>query len=105
MDEHITRVVVVDDTLRRNVVRVERGRVLQMRDRHNRVVQEGSSSEHVFEDRHLTNAIRRARRWMSRPRRSKSPPRHIRLAMAAYARARPDDFRKSMQEMTSNAVA
>lgn len=77
-----------DDTLRRTY-KTPRG--------HKNIMSETRSLKR-FEGRHLELAILRARRWIKNARNPKDPPRHIGHAMAAFARADPEGFKRAIEE-------
>ncbi len=111
------RVVVVDDTLRRNVcVRVtplvreqyqkkfghslpDNVRFLPLEVK-GRKVQDVVKVRHVYEGPRLTHAVTRARRWMRSPRYGKAggAPHHITLAMMAFRQADPRGFEVAHNE-------
>ena len=112
------KVRVIDDTLRANAVEVvtpqmrvdhlkKHGRLLLasvvlVKDRQHRQIQRVENSEHVYEDKHLQEAVRRAKRWMRSDKFPKvGAPHHIALAMAAFHAADPDGFRKEVKECNS----
>lgn len=108
-----TRVVIKDDTLRRNAVTVitpelrmqaaMAGRPIPdsvtfvpTKDYKGRQVQEIVTSEHVYEGSHLVHAVRRAKRFMRNQwAAGASAPRHILLAMAAFQEADPAGFEET----------
>ena len=111
----VRRVVIVDDTLCHNASVLRRdgaGFVRLLMVKHNRgdtvelpvgerkfghrQAQHTVRVERVLEGRHLEHALRRARRWMRRPRRG-GAPRHIALFLAALHRTDPAGFEEAMR--------
>ena len=90
------RVVITDDTLRATKARILSGRLHFLVDRQGRKTQETGTAVRVLEGRHLEHALRRAARYMRRPRQGR-PPRHILLFMSAFRKADPEGFKTAME--------
>ncbi len=90
------RVVVYDDSLRQTQGMVADGRLLFVKDRQHRKIQDVTSIARVLEGRPLEHAIRRARRWLHRPR-NRRPPGHIALFLAAFHKADPAGFEAAVR--------
>jgi len=109
------KVVITDDTLRRNSVQTvtqetranfamagnplpDDVKILPLKDRSGRQIQETVCVDHVYEGRVLDLAVIRAKRWM---RSGKFPgtgaPHHIALAMAAFHKADPEGFNRILK--------
>lgn len=109
------RVKIIDDTFKSNkTVRITKAMrdaaiakghplpygltYLQIYNRARQRVQRVRKEIFWFEDKHLENVVRRARRWIvNRSRLGQRPPRHIALAMAAFHKAYPDEFEKALK--------
>ncbi len=87
----LKRVVVMDDTLRATKEFVKDGKVVLYLDRQRHRVQQQVSVPRVLEGRHLEHALRRARRWMRKPR--GRAPGHIAVFLAAFHKADPTGFK------------
>lgn len=110
------RVVIKDDTLRRNAVLMitpamreeaaKAGRPIPAstkfvlgKDRQGRQVQETVVVDRVLEGAHLLHAVKRAKRFIRSKgyrQRGHTPPRHIALFMAAFHKADPEAFKRAM---------
>ncbi len=89
-------VTVVDDTLRATQGMVVNGKVIFYQDRQRRKVQHRVSVARVLEGRHLEHALRRARRWMRKPR--GRAPGHIAVFLAAFHKVDPAGFKAMVKE-------
>lgn len=76
------RVLVADGSQRVTQGVIRDGKMAIYEDRQHRRVQRQVIKDHVLEDRHLEHALRRARRWLSKPRNGR-PPGHIAVFIAA----------------------
>lgn len=90
------RVVVVDDTLRATQGMIVGGKLMLYQDRQRRRTQRRVSVSRVLEGRHLEHALRRARRWMRKPR--GRAPGHIAVFLAAFHKADPVGFKAMVKE-------
>ncbi len=74
-------VLVTDGSQRVTQGVIRDGRMVLYENRQYRRVQRQVVKDHLFEGRHLEHALRRARRWLRKPRRGR-PPGHIAVFLA-----------------------
>lgn len=94
---NVPSVTIIDDTLRRNRAELDSLTGWQlMKDRHGKQIQDVIRVAKVLEGAHLEHAVKRARRWMSKPGRG-GAPRHIALFMAAFHKWDQKGFAEAAQ--------
>ncbi len=92
------RVVVTDNTLRRTAGVIQNNQLMLYQDRQHRKVQQTTTVERVLEGRHLEHALKRARRWMRKPR--GRAPGHIAIFLAALHKVDPEGFKAMVRDPT-----